>query len=348
MDPRKIQLPRELHTGPGMLLETGKICKDLRFEGDAFVLSGNKTMKIAGNTVIEKLEESDFSCVSMKIDDASKENVEKVRDNLDNCSFILGVGGGKVIDVAKLASSLEKIPFISVPTAASHDGISSPQASIKDIKEKGSFKANTPLGVIADTEIISKAPFRLLTAGCGDVVSNYTALKDWDLAKRLLNVNYSESAYALSLMTAKLIIQSSKYIKEGLEESARIVVKCLVSSSMAISIAGSSRPASGSEHKFSHALDIVAKKPALHGEQCALGTIMMMQLQGGDWRFIKNALEDMKVPTSAKEIGIKDEEIIEALSLAHTIKKDRYTILGDRGLTTDAAEKLAIETEVIS
>lgn len=348
MDPRKIQLPRELYTGPGMIYNTGEICQGLRFEGNPFVLSGKNTMNIAGKKVIENLEDKGYSCQSMIVDSATKKNVEKVKDNLDDSSFILGVGGGKVIDVAKLAATLKDIPFISVPTAASHDGISSPRASIIDSEKKSSYKATTPIGVIADTEIISKAPFRLLCAGCGDIISNYTALKDWDLAKRLLNVDYSESAYALSLMTAKLILQSSKYIKEGLEESARIVVKSLISSSMAISIAGSSRPASGSEHKFSHALDIVAKKPALHGEQCGIGTIMMMNLQGGDWMCIKNALTEMHVPTTAKELGLSDEEIIKALTIAHTINKDRYTILGDRGLTEDAAEKLAKETEVIS
>ena len=56
----------------------------------------------------------------------------------------------------------------------------------------------------------------------------------------------------------------------------------MISSGMAISIAGNSRPASGSEHKFSHALDMIAPKPALHGEQCGVGTIMMMYLHGGD------------------------------------------------------------------
>ena len=148
-------------------------------------------------------------------------------------------------------------------------------------------------------------------------------------------------------MTAKLIIDSSDSIKEGLELSARLVVKMLFSSGMAISIAGSSRPASGSEHLFSHALDKVAKKPALHGEQCGIGTIMMMNLHGGDWKFIKNALESMKAPTTCYDIGIDPEDIIDALTMAHTIRPERYTILGDRGLSREAAYQLAIKTGVI-
>ena len=125
------------------------------------------------------------------------------------------------------------------------------------------------------------------------------------------------------------------------------VVKALISSGMAISIAASSRPASGSEHKFSHALDMVAPKPALHGEQCGVGTIMMMYLHGGNWESIRDALKIVKAPTTAEELGIEPEYIIEALKIAHTIRKDRYTILGDRGLTDEAARKLASNTGVI-
>ncbi len=72
--------------------------------------------------------------------------------------MVLGVGGGKIIDVAKLASTQSNLHFISVPTAASHDGIASPRASIRDGNGTVSLESQSPIGVIADTEIISKAP----------------------------------------------------------------------------------------------------------------------------------------------------------------------------------------------
>jgi len=150
-------------------------------------------------------------------------------------------------------------------------------------------------------------------------------------------------------MTAKLILKSSNIIKEGLEESARLVVKSLFSSGVAISIAGSSRPASGSEHKFSHALDEIApkSKSSLHGEQCGLGTIMMMSLHDGNWKCIQETLKKIKAPTNAYDLDIDPEYIIEALTIAHTIRTERYTILGDRGLSRSAAKNLAIKTGVI-
>lgn len=347
MDSKKIQLPREIHTGAGVIGKTGEICRDLRFKGKVLVVSGPKTLKIGGEKAIESLQNAGFEVDAFKISEASEKSVREIQNQLDGASLVLGVGGGKVIDVAKIASTKSNLHFISIPTAASHDGIASPRASIKDKNGTVSLEAQSPIGVIADTEIISKAPFKLLAAGCGDIVSNYTAILDWKLANRLLNENYSESASALSLMTAKLIIESADAIKEGLEKSAKLVAKSLISSGIAISIAGTSRPASGSEHKFSHALDEVAPKPALHGEQCGVGTIMMMHLHGGDWEFIRDTLKKMKAPTTAYELGIDPEHIIDALTTAHKIREDRYTILGDRGLTREAAESLATKTEVI-
>ena len=234
-----------------------------------------------------------------------------------------------------------------MPTTASHDGIVSPMASIKNPDTSISVRAHSPIAVIADSEILAQSPFRLLAAGCADLIANFTAIKDWELAHRLKNESFSESAAALSIMSAHLITDNIANIKPNLEPSARIVMKSLFSGGMAISIAGSSRPASGSEHLFSHALDKILDKPALHGEQCGIGTIMMMYLHGGDWKAIKESLEAVQAPTKASQIGIADEDIIEALMMAHKIRPERYTILGDNGISKEAAYELAYKTEVI-
>ena len=147
-------------------------------------------------------------------------------------------------------------------------------------------------------------------------------------------------------MTARMIVETSSELKPGLEESARIVVKALISSGVAMSIAGSSRPASGSEHKFAHAINRIEPGRALHGELCGLGTIVAMYLHGGDWKMIRDALEKVGAPTSAAEIGLGEEAVIEALTSAHTIRPERYTILGS-GLTREAAAAAAKKTKII-
>lgn len=344
-----MQLPRNVIAGPGAIESVGGICRSMRLGGRALIITGKNTKAIAGDLVADSLRANGYDVDFLVVDNASRENVDLAVGVGKEISadFLLGVGGGKSIDIAKLASTNLDRYFLSIPTAASHDGIASSRASILMDGETVSVQAEAPLCVIADTGVIVKSPYRLLAAGCGDIISNYTAVKDWRLAARLRNVYISEYASALSEMTAQMIVESAGLIRPGLEESVRLVVKALISSSVAMSIAGSSAPASGSEHKFSHVLDRIAPKPALHGEQCGVGTILSMYLHGGDWKMIRDALIKIGAPVSARELGIEDEYIIRALTEAHKVRPERYTILGDTGITYEAAVNVAMATKVI-
>ena len=343
-----MQLPREVLLGENLKGEAVNVAKRLGLGERALVLYGPKTKEIAGKDIEKSLRES-FDVSALVIREASMEEVEKtltkIRD--DNSDWLIAVGGGSIIDVAKLASFKAGVPFISFPTTASHDGIASANASIKDLGTKTSVKAVPPVAVIADVGVIKTAPYRYLAAGVGDMISNLTAVKDWQLAHRIKGEYYSEYAASLSLMSAKMVIKNADIIRLGNEESVRKVVKGLISCGVAMSIAGSSRPASGAEHLFSHALDAIAPKPALHGEQVGVGTIIMAYLHGLKWERIRETLKKVGAPTNAYELGIDPEYIIEALTIAHTIRPERYTILGKDGLTREAAEKAAKITGVI-
>jgi len=342
MQIHEMEIPRKVLLGSHILEKVKEVCKDLNLK-DQLVINDSLTKDIAGETVSDSLK-----CENLIVKNAEYKEVEKVVEYLkeNKNGSIIAVGGGSVIDIAKLASFTEKIPFISIPTTSSHDGIASSRASIVKDGKKTSFEAHSPIAIIADISVIVQAPYRFLAAGCGDLIANYTAVKDWELAYRLRNEYYSEYAASLSLMSAKLMIENAEVIKNGLEESVRKVVKGLISSGVAMSIAGSSRPASGSEHLFSHALDRIAKNPALHGEQCGVGSIIMMYLHGGNWREIRDALKTVKAPTNSEELGVSKEEITEALMIAPTIR-NRYTILGDKELSRDVAHSIAKRTGVI-
>ncbi|MEA1907356.1 MAG: NAD(P)-dependent glycerol-1-phosphate dehydrogenase [Euryarchaeota archaeon] len=341
-----MQLPRSIAIGHGMIADTARMCTELKLGKRAIIVTGRKTREIAGESVSDILASDGFATDIEIVTNADQKNIDSVIETAENASFLVGVGGGTVIDVAKLASTMLDIPFLSVPTAASHDGIASMRASIARDGDTVSAPAQAPLGIIADTEIIAHAPHRFLASGCGDIISNYTAILDWQLAHRLRNTPYSEYAATLSRMTAQIVMDRAETIKPELEESARLVIKALVSSGVAMSIAGSSMPASGSEHKLSHALDRIAPKPALHGEQCGVGTIMMMYLHGGDWRQIRDALRRIGAPTTAAKLGVPDSCVIEALVHAHEVRPERYTILG-AGLNKEAAENVARITGVV-
>jgi glycerol-1-phosphate dehydrogenase [NAD(P)+] len=333
-----MQLPRDVVIGHDALLQIPRVCEDLRLGRSVLIIAGKNTMELAGERVRDLLADQ-YSVtlhVAGEISPASIAEAERAARGTD---FLIGVGGGRVIDTAKIASFNLDRQFISVPTAASHDGIASARASVPTAEGAGSLEAQPPIAIVADTGIIAAAPHRLLAAGCADVISNYTAILDWELASRMRGEPMSEYAVALSRMTAEILVKNAHVIKPHQEESAWMVTKALVSSGVAMSIAGSSRPASGGEHKFSHALERLAPGKALHGESCGIGTIISMYLHGGDWRGIQDSLRKIGAPTTPKDLGIPDEVAVEALLRAKDIRPERFTIL-DMGLTRESAEKL--------
>ena len=347
---RVTKLPRSVAVGHGVLDDIASICADVGLRGSALLVQDATTEKIAGGRVSDSLKKGGYTVHSFIITDADMENVKAVMEKARqvHADFLLGIGGGRSIDVAKCASSeIGGMPFISVPTAASHDGIVSGAASITVDGKKKSISAHPPMIVVADTEIIANAPYALLSAGYGDIISNKTAVLDWELANREKGEEISSYAIALSAMTGEIMLRHADQMHEGDEKSAWMVVKALTASGVAMSIAGSSRPASGAEHLFSHALDRIAEKPGLHGHQCAIGSIMMLKLHGGDWEGFRERMKIAGLPTSAGEIGLSEDEVVKALLMAPEIRPERYTVLHKLGLSREEAEELARETGVI-
>jgi glycerol-1-phosphate dehydrogenase [NAD(P)+] len=333
-----MQLPRDVVIGHDALGQLPKVCEDLNLGTSVLMITGRRTGEIAGELALPFLCER-YEVRTLTVDEITPATIMKAEEAGSDADLLIGVGGGKVIDTAKIASyNLDK-QFISVPTAASHDGIASARASVPSREGNLSLNAHPPIAIVADTGIISSAPHRLLASGCADIISNYTAILDWELSHRIRGEEISDYAVALSRMTAEIIVKNADLVKPHSEQAAWIVTKALVSSGVAMSIAGSSRPASGGEHKFSHALDRLAPGKGLHGEQCGIGAIITMYLHGGDWRGIRDSLRRIGAPTTPTELGIDDALAVRALLLARTIRPERFTIL-DMGLTEDSARDL--------
>jgi|YelNatPaOPRAMG01_1025707.scaffolds.fasta_scaffold09073_7 glycerol-1-phosphate dehydrogenase [NAD(P)+] len=347
---RSISLPRRILAGHDVLPQLGDVCKEFELKSPALMVTGSTTAALAGKPVADIMVGAGYEIQMIQVGEATVESVRQVVELAKEIKarFLLGVGGGNKIDIAKMAATELRIPYISIPTSASHDGIASPRASIHGFGNSVSVEAKVPLAILVDTKIIIKAPFRLLASGCADVISNKSALLDWKLAQRLRGESFSTSAATIAEYAADSIMANATAIKPNLEESIWTAIKPIIISGIAMAIAGSSRPTSGAEHMFSHMLDRLAPKKALHGEQCGVGSIMMMYLHGGDWQKIRDSLSTIGAPITGEQLGIDREIIIQALCRAHEIRQDRYTVLGDRGLTYEAAERLAKITGVIS
>jgi glycerol-1-phosphate dehydrogenase [NAD(P)+] len=344
-----MQLPREVIVGKGTLRRVPEVAKRLGLRGKALVMSDAICYDVAGKAVSDFLVESGLSVDFLLVKTMTARDVLDIENQIKELKpqVLFGVGGGTIIDAAKISSKSQKIPFISVPTTVSHDGIASPLASIKGSDKPYSIMAQAPMAIIADTDVISKAPWRFVISGCGDVIAKFTAVKDWKLAHLEQNEYYGEYAASLALMSAKLVIENAELIVYRRDEGLRVLLEALISCGVAMSIAGSSRPCSGSEHLFSHALDMVNSHHAMHGEQCGVGSILSAYLYRTNWQRIRNTLKLLGAPTTAKELGVKDADVVKALEAAAKIRPDRYTILQKLNLNSEACEKTAKATGII-
>ena len=186
----------------------------------------------------------------------------------------------------------------------------------------------------------------MIASGCGDLMAKITAVRDWELGRDKTGEYYGRYSADLASMSAKILIESaSTFSKKGLD--VRVVVEALISAGVASCIAGSSRPCSGAEHLFSHAVDHLEYGIGLHGEKCGIGSIMIAKLQGQDWRKIVTTLKNVGAPTTAKEIGLKPKVLAKALTIAQSLRPERYTILKEEKMTERKALKLAKSTKVL-
>jgi glycerol-1-phosphate dehydrogenase [NAD(P)+] len=339
-----MELPTKVLIGDGVISKLGDFLKEST--------GGKRVVISSGSNVTSKVRRAVDSALGsepvwIEVSAADIRNVDAVMAAAAGSGCIVGVGGGKSVDVGKLAAFKLHLPFYSVPTSASHDGISSPFASLKGMDRPYSIMAKPPVGILADIDIIKSAPRRLLASGCGDLVSKLTAVKDWQLAHRVTGEYYGGYSASLALMSADVVIERSKAIATFDKDAVRDLVEALISTGVAAGIAGSSRPCSGSEHLFSHYLDMVAPEKGLHGEKCGIGTIMMARLHGAEWRKIRRALMNVGAPVEASQIGVDDSKVIESLVKASSIRPDRYTILSRKRLSRKSAAALARATGVI-
>ena len=347
MQSHTMELPRLIVVGEKNISEFGQFLVSLNKPKKISLISGSNVKKVLNQKIERSLKSKKIKYFWHISKDNKISSLDQIQKEVkkDKSDLIAGIGGGRSVDTAKMVAFNLDIPFVSVPTAASHDGMASPFVSVKSDKPH-SIVATAPLGVFVDIDIIKKAPSKLLASGCGDLIANIIAVNDWKLGNKETGEYYGRYAADLALMSAKIVMENaSRFAKNGLD--AREIVEALISAGVASCIAGSSRPCSGAEHLFSHALDKIAPGKGLHGEKCGIGSIMMAKLQGEDWKKIAKALRDVGAPTSGKEIGITENEIIGALTIAQDLRPERYTILKEFKMTERKALELAKSTKVI-
>ncbi len=288
--------------------------------------------------VHQGLDQQEIACVeTVEVADASFENAVDVFTRLPKkAKAIVGLGGGKALDLAKYVAFLARLPYYAVPTSLSNDGFSSPQSSLTIAGRRRSLAAALPFAVVLDLDVCQAAPRPLWLSGIGDLVSKLTAIFDWKLAFHHCGEAVNDFAALLSDATVYQFLAQPSFDMNG----ARLLGTALLFNGIAMEICGSSRPASGSEHLISHALDSISSRPRLHGLQVGVATYLISRVQKNQSQRIAGLFDHVGFWSEIRSDPFSRPEWREAIRLAPTIKDEFYTILSRAGAMAEAQQIL--------
>lgn len=257
---------------------------------------------------------------------------------------VIAIGGGRCLDVAKLASARAGLTIVVAPTQLSHDGICSPVAVVPDTSGTAeSLGAIAPSAVFISLATLRAAPARAAAAGIGDLLANPLALRDWKLAsgrglEELDNRAWDLSVESYELISDHLDVEVATAIKDP--EFLRRLADALVLSGMAMIASGTSRPASGGEHEISHAIDEIYGGRGMHGAQVAFGCIVSFALYEEDTDPFRAALRTLGLPQEPGELGLDTDQLVRVLMEAPNTRPGRFTILEEANLDEGALRSL--------
>jgi len=191
----------------------------------------------------------------------------------------LAVGSGTITDIVRFVSHRARTSFISIPTAPSVDGFTSPSAPLVIARLKQTIPAQPPVAVFADLATLRAAPHPLIAAGFGDMLGKYTSLADWKLGHLLWDEPHSEHVAQRTWQALQVCVDHAQEIGPASEEGIYGLMDGLLESGLCMLEFGNSRPAAGAEHYLSHYLEMKLlreNRPAiLHGAKVGVACILI-------------------------------------------------------------------------
>lgn len=252
---------------------------------------------------------------------------------MNGIKVIIGLGGGKVLDTAKYAAYISKAVYISLPSTLSNDSLASPLAVLE--MENGSrmtLPCKIPTAIIVDTRVISTAPKSQMMSGIGDTIGKYTAVYDWKISAKATGTPVNDFAYSIAWMCYDSVAHCDVTNLDS-PEFVRILSRALVMGGLAMEIAGSSKPCSGSEHLFCHAIEEYHPELRIsHGLGVALGSIGAAVFQGRDEKKLLDVCRKFGLNLDPAAYGIDKELFSELWMAAAGTRPNRVTILNETDL----------------
>jgi glycerol-1-phosphate dehydrogenase [NAD(P)+] len=273
-----------------------------------------------------QLSNADISMVEGGSVEAARELATRLHDGFYDA--LVGIGGGKTLDVAKYAASLSALPLVAVATNLAHDGIASPVASLEsEGRRKLSYGVQMPAAVVIDLDYVKRSEPAMRRSGVGDAISNLSAIADWRLAER----ERAEVVDGVAVTFARTAAMSVLHRTDGIddEEFLMALAEGLVLSGLAMATAGSSRPCSGGDHEIVHAIDHLYPGTAGHGELAGAAALFTSFLRGDSQLSgeIEACLARHSLPRVFSDLGLTEDQFVAAVLDAPATRPDRYTVL---------------------
>jgi glycerol-1-phosphate dehydrogenase [NAD(P)+] len=336
---RMIATPVAIEVGSGTIARLAPLLADQRISpgGHVAVAVGPGQGDALAETLRPQLGNAEFFRVEGGTVQAALDLAAALRGGFYDA--LVGIGGGKTLDVAKYAATLVGLPMVAVATSIAHDGVASPVSSLEEGGRKGSFGVQTPVAVVIDLDYVRASDPRLRRAGIGDVVSNLSAVTDWRLAGAVRDEPVDGLATAFAVGAADSVLHRDDGIDDG--PFLEALAGALVLSGLAMATAGNSRPCSGGEHEIVHAVDHLFPGDRLHGELCATGTLYTSFLRGdeGLTAAVDRCLTRHALPRVPADLGLSAEQFAAAVVQAPDTRPDRYTILEHLALDEAAVRR---------
>jgi glycerol-1-phosphate dehydrogenase [NAD(P)+] len=334
---RMIPAPLVVDVRRGAIAELGALLADRRIatEGRVAIAVGPGQ----GDSIAARLELD--GAEFFRVEDGTVDNAVRLGKKLRAGAYeaVAGIGGGRTIDVTKFAAQMAGMPMVSVATNLSHDGIASPVSSLEHESGKGSYGVAPPVAVVVDLDSVHAAPAQLVRSGIGDVVSNLSAIADWELAAADAGERVDGLAATLARTAAHAVLHQPGSVAD--DEFLLVLAEALILSGVAMTVAGSSRPCSGGDHEILHAIDKLYPGTGHHGELAGVGALFCAYLRGdaGQERRVSACLARHGLPRTPADLGLSEAEFTKAVACAPATRPGRYTILEHLGLTEAEAGK---------
>ncbi|MCQ4637924.1 glycerol dehydrogenase [Anaerovorax odorimutans] len=245
------------------------------------------------------------------------------------CDVIVGIGGGKIHDTAKAAAHYLELPVVIVPTIASTDAPCSALSVIytdDGVFEEYLFLPASPNMVLIDTDIVSKAPARLLISGMGDALATYFEARACQRsdAGNCVGGKTTMAAMALARLCYDTLLDDGVNAMLAVKEKVCTkAVENIIEANTYLSGIGFESGGLAGAHAIHNGLTAIEETHALyHGEKVAFGTLVQLVLEHAPEEELEEVIDfclEVGLPVTLEDLGIKEvkpEQIMEVAKLA--------------------------------